>query len=53
MTMHMTMTEHVVRVETATSSFPGILKRKFGDRVEFAATGSRQEIVATDVSPNW
>jgi cytochrome c2 len=35
MTMHMTMTEHVVRVKTAVSSFPGILKQKFGDRVEY------------------
>ena len=103
MTMHMTMTEHVVRVKTATSSFPGILKQRVGDRIEyydlsqippvlrtlyanqivsterdekwrhppamanytaqeladvisflkFAATGSQQEIVATDVNPNW
>jgi len=103
MTMHMTMTEHVYRVKTAVSSFPGILHQKYGDRVEyydlsqippvlrtlsfnqiisterdekwrhppamanytaqeladviaflkFAATGSQQEIVATDVNPNW
>lgn len=35
MTMHMTMTEHVVRVKTNVSSFPGILKQKYGDRVEY------------------
>jgi hypothetical protein len=103
LTMHMTMTEHVYRIKTATDSFPGILKQKFGDRVEyydlsrippvlrtlymnqivskerdekwrhppalanytpqeladvisylkFAATGSQQEIAATDIDPNW
>lgn len=103
MTMHMTMTEHVLRVRTNVSSFPGILKQKYGDRVEyydlsqippvvrtlfenqivsaerdekwhhppalanytqqeladviaflkFATTGSRQEIAASDVDPNW
>lgn len=35
MTMHMTMTEHVYRIKTITSSFPGILKQKYGDRVEY------------------
>jgi cytochrome c2 len=103
MTMHMTMTEHVVRVKTAVASFPAILKQKYGDRIEyydlsqippvlrtlftnqiisaerdekwrhppamanynsqeladviaflkFATTGSRHEIAAADVDPNW
>ncbi len=103
LTMHMTMTEHVYRIKTATSSFPGILKQKYGDRVEyydlsqippvarmlylnqivsterdekwrhppalanytpqeladvisylkFAATGSQQEIAASDINPSW
>jgi hypothetical protein len=35
MTMHMTMTEHVYRVGTATNSFPGILKQKYGNRSEY------------------
>lgn len=35
MTMHMTMTEHVYLVKTANNSFPGILKQKYGDRVEY------------------
>jgi cytochrome c2 len=35
MTMHMTMTEHVLRVKTNVSSFPGILKAKYGDRAEY------------------
>ena len=35
MTMHMTMTEHVYRVKTAVASFPGILKAKNGDQVEY------------------
>ena len=35
MTMHMTMTEHVYRVKTAVSGFPGILKDKVGEKVEY------------------
>jgi hypothetical protein len=35
LTMHMTMTEHVYSIKTATMSFPGILKQKYGDRVEY------------------
>jgi hypothetical protein len=35
MTMHMTMTENVYRVKTTVSSFPGILKARYGDRVEY------------------
>jgi Cytochrome c len=35
MTMHMTMTEHVYRVKTAVSSFPGILKQQVGDKIEY------------------
>jgi hypothetical protein len=35
MTMHMTMTEHVYRVKTASNSFPGILKQKYGDKSEY------------------
>jgi len=35
MTMHMTMTEHVYRIRTASMSFPGILKQKYGDRAEY------------------
>jgi mono/diheme cytochrome c family protein len=35
MTMHMTMTEHVYRIKTAASGFPGILKQKVGDKVEY------------------
>ena len=35
MTMHMTMTEHVYRIRTATSSFPGILHLKSGDKMEY------------------
>jgi hypothetical protein len=103
MTMHMTMTEHVYRVKTTVSSFPGILRQKYGDKTEyydlsqippvvrtlyanqivslerddkwrhppamanytaqeladvisflkFAATGSQQEIAATDIGTNW
>jgi len=103
MTMHMTMTEHVVRVKTQTASFPAILKQKYGDKTEywdldnipptlrtlynnqivsverdekwhhppalanytaqeladviaflkFAATGSKADIAASDINPNW
>jgi hypothetical protein len=35
MTMHMTMTEHVYRINTASGSFPGILHQKYGDKVEY------------------
>jgi cytochrome c2 len=35
MTMHMTMTEHVVLVKTKTNSFPGILKQQYSDRFEY------------------
>ena len=35
MTMHMTMTEHVYRIKTAASGFPGILHQKLGDKVEY------------------
>lgn len=35
MTMHMTMTEHVYRIKTTVSSFPGILKMKYGDKAEY------------------
>jgi len=35
MTMHMTMTENVYRVKTATTSFPGLLKAKNGNQVEY------------------
>ena len=35
MTMHMTMTEHVYRIKTAVSSFPGISQAKYGDKVEY------------------
>ena len=34
LTMHMTMTEHVYRIRTSVSSFPGILKAKYGDKTE-------------------
>ena len=103
MTMHMTMTEHVYRIKTAVSSFPGILKQQVGDKVEyydlsqippvlrtlyakqivlaerdetwrhppakanytpqeladvigflkFATTGSKKEIAASEINPNW
>lgn len=35
MTMHMSMTEHVYRIKTTVSSFPGILKMKYGDKAEY------------------
>lgn len=103
MTMHMTMTEHVVTVKTQSGVFPAILKQKYGDKTEyydletipptlrtlynnqivsvqrdekwhhppalanytaqeladviaflkFATTGSKAEIAASDINPNW
>jgi len=103
MTMHMTMTEHVVQVKTQAAVFPAILKQKYGDKTEFydldtipptlrtlynnqivsvqrdekwrhppamanytaqeladvisflkfAATGSKADIAASDINPNW
>lgn len=62
MTMHMTMTEHVVRVKTNVSSFPGILKQKYGDRVEYydlsqippvPRTLSNNQIISTERDDKW
>lgn len=62
MTMHMTMTEHVYRVKTAVSSFPGILKQKYGDRVEYydlsyippvLRTLTNKEIVSVERDEKW
>jgi hypothetical protein len=35
LTMHMTMTEHVYQIKTASTSFPAILHQKYGDRAEY------------------
>jgi mono/diheme cytochrome c family protein len=62
LTMHMTMTEHVYRVKTAVNSFPGILKQKYGDRVEYydlsqippvVRTLALKEIVSTERDEKW
>jgi mono/diheme cytochrome c family protein len=62
LTMHMTMTEHVYRVRTVTNSFPGILKQKYGDRVEYYDLGqippvlrtlSTHEIISTERDEKW
>jgi hypothetical protein len=62
MTMHMTMTEHVYRVRTTVSSFPGILKAKYGDKVEYydlsqippiVRTLLTREIVSTERDEKW
>lgn len=62
MTMHMTMTEHVQRVKTTVASFPGILKQKYGDRVEYydlsqippvVRTLYTREIVSVDRDTKW
>ena len=62
MTMHMTMTEHVVRVKTNVSSFPGILKQKYGDRVEYydlsqippvLRTLQANQVVSTERDEKW
>jgi len=62
LTMHMTMTEHVYRVRTAVNSFPGILKQKYGDRVEYydlsqippvLRTLNSKEIVSTERDEKW
>ena len=62
MTMHMTMTEHVYRVRTAVSSFPGILKAKYGDKTEYydlsqippvVRTLLSREIVSTERDEKW
>jgi len=62
MTMHMTMTEHVLRVKTNISSFPGILKQKYADRVEYydlsqippvVRTLLTREIVSTERDTKW
>lgn len=47
MTMHMTMTEHVYRIRTNVSSFPGILKQKYGDRVEYYDLGQIPPVLRT------
>jgi len=62
MTMHMTMTEHVYRIKTTVSSFPGILKQKYGDRVEYydlsqippvLRTLYKNQIVSAERDENW
>lgn len=62
MTMHMTMTENVYRVKTTVSSFPGILKAKYGDRVEYydlsqippvLRTLYKNQIVSTERDEKW
>ncbi|HEX5226166.1 MAG TPA: hypothetical protein VFW44_00585 [Bryobacteraceae bacterium] len=62
MTMHMTMTEHVVRVKTTVSSFPGILKQKYADKAEYYDLGQMppvlrtlqtREIVSVDRDTKW
>ncbi len=47
MTMHMTMTEHVFRIKTNVSSFPGILKAKYGDRAEYYDLSQMPPVVRT------
>jgi hypothetical protein len=62
MTMHMTMTEHVVRVKTNVSSFPAMLKQKYGDRTEYfdlsqipptIRTLYNNQIVSVDRDDKW
>lgn len=62
MTMHMQMTEHVYRVRTTVASFPGILKQKYGDRVEYydlsqippvLRTLYNREVVSIDRDEKW
>jgi Cytochrome c len=62
MTMHMTMTEYVRRVQTSVSSFPGMLKGKFGDQVEYydlsanppeLRTLTTRQIVSTERDEKW
>ncbi len=62
MTMHMTMTEYVRRVQTAVSSFPGMLKGKVGDTVQYydlsvmppeLRTFTARQIVSTERDEKW
>lgn len=62
LTMHMTMTEHVYRVKTAVNSFPGILKQKYGDRIEYydlsqippvVRTLTSRQIVSAERDDKW
>lgn len=62
MTMHMTMTEYVRRVQTRVNSFPAMLKEKIGDRVTYwdlseippvLRTFSSIEIVSTERDEKW
>ena len=47
MTMHMTMTEHVYRIKTGAANFPGILKAKYGDKVEYYDLSSIPPVLRT------
>lgn len=62
MTMHMTMTEYVRRVQTPVSSFPGMLKGKIGDQVQYydlsqmppeLRTFTTRQIVSTERDEKW
>jgi len=62
MTMHMTMTAYVVRVKTNVSSFPGMLKQKYGDKVEYydlsqippvVRTLYTNQIISTERDEKW
>jgi mono/diheme cytochrome c family protein len=62
MTMHMTMTEYVRRVQTRVNSFPAMLKEKKGDQVTYwdlneippvARTFSSTEIASVDRDEKW
>lgn len=62
LTMHMTMTEHVYRIKTGVSSFPGILKANYGDRVEYydlsqippiLRTLMKNQIVSAERDEKW
>jgi len=58
----MTMTEYVRRVQTAVSSFPGMLKGKIGDQVQYydlsqtppeLRTFTSKQIVSTERDDKW
>jgi hypothetical protein len=62
MTMHMQMTEYVYRVKTTVTSFPGILKGTYGDRVEYydlstippvLRTVFKNQIVSAERDQTW
>jgi len=62
MTMHMTMTAYVIRVKTNVSSFPAMVKQKYGDRTEYydlsqippvVRTLFNNQVISTDREEKW